>query len=105
MDLIAALTLAFLTGLTVAGLAGSTMELVFRQRLRLSAPFVQRERILLSLAATAVAGPFMLANEALASFRARRIGAAALAISMAVSFVWVLATGIVVAEVALGAIG
>lgn len=105
MDEIAAFALAFLTGLTVAGLSGSAMELACGQRLSLSAPFVTHRRIVRSLAASAAAGPLMLANEALDAFHAGRIGRAGFGASLVASGVWMLATGIVVAELGLAARG
>lgn len=105
MDAVTTFALAFLTGLTVAGLSGSAMELLWSRRLSLQAPFVQQGHLLRSLAASAAAGSFMLANDALGAFRAGRIGWAALGVSLSISGVWVLATGIVVAELALGLTG
>ena len=57
---------AFLAGLTFAGLAGSTLELLFRRPVTLGMPFVSQDRILRSLGFTLLAGPLMLVNEALA---------------------------------------
>ncbi|MDP3898142.1 MAG: hypothetical protein Q8Q62_15850 [Mesorhizobium sp.] len=105
MEVFTALALAFSTGLTVAGLSGAAMELIWSRRLSLQAPFVAPGHLLRSLAASAAAGSFMLANDALGAFHAGRIGWAGLSISLAISGVWVLATGIVVAEFALGLTG
>jgi len=100
MNLVAALALAFLTGLTVAGLSGSMMELVSRTRLSLAPPFLRRERVLLSLCASAAAGPFMLLNDTLSARRDGRIGACMFSFAASICFLWVLATGIVIAELA-----
>jgi len=100
MDAIGLFGFAFLAGLTIAGLTGSAMELAAGTRLRLGAPFLDRRRIVLSMCASLAAGPFMLVNDALLARDERRIGGAALAVSLAVAMLWVMATGVVASELA-----
>lgn len=91
---------AFLSGLTLCGLLGTAMEIVAGHRLLFAEPFVSRRRVLLSLAAAAAAGPFMLGNEALAAWRAGSISAVLLVACVLMSAVWSLATGVVVLDLA-----
>ena len=94
------MSFAFLAGLTLAGLAGSIMELATGRRLSFGEPFVSPRRVMRSLGSAAAAGPFMLLNDAL---RAWRGGAAStmVMISCALSSVgWLLAIGIVALDLA-----
>ena len=101
MDLLWAFSFAFVVGLTVAGFAGSVLEIAAGVQLRLAPPFVDRRRIALSLAASLAAGPFMLVNDALEAQRRGRIGRLALLVCIAVGAVWALATGILATELAI----
>lgn len=105
MDLLWAFAFALAVGLTIAGFAGSIMEIAAGARLRLAPPFVDRRRIVLSLAASAAAGPFMLVNDALDARAARRIGTPAFALLIAIAIGWTMATGIVATELAILAAG
>lgn len=105
MDMLWALAFALAVGLTIAGFAGSVMEIAAGARLRLAPPFIDRRRIALSLAASLAAGPFMLVNDALAARAARRIGVPSLAVYVAIALGWTLATGIVATELAILASG
>lgn len=105
MDMLWALAFALAVGLTVAGFAGSVMEIAAGARLCLAPPFVDRRRIALSLAASFAAGPYMLVNDALDARAARRIGLPALAACVAIALGWALATGIVATELAILAAG
>lgn len=97
----AALTMfAFPVGLTVCGLAGSAMELAAGRRLAFVEPYVSPRHVVRSLAATAFAGPFMLANDALEARRERRISALALASCAFTAVLWTQALGIVTVAVA-----
>ena len=89
----------FLCGLVAGGLLGAWLELRCGRRLAFAEPFISRDRLLRSIAATALTGPFMLLNEALDAFRARRVGVTTVASSVALSLTWVFLTGIVVADV------
>ena len=91
---------AFLAGLTFAGLAGSTLELLFRRPVTLGMPFVSQDRILRSLGFTLLAGPLMLVNEALAAWRIGRIGLPLLALCTGAACMWVCAAGILILELA-----
>lgn len=97
----AALAYALAVGLTFCGLAGSAIELASGRRLRLGPPFVSRGRPGRSLALTLAAGPFMLANEAIAARRAGLIGRPAFILCAAGAAVWAAATGVAVVELAL----
>jgi hypothetical protein len=88
MDESAQLLFAFLVGLTLAGLSGSAMELAFGRPVSLRMPFVSSERVLRSIGATLLAGPFMLANEALISWRGARIGLPSLVIFILITCLW-----------------
>lgn len=98
------LAFAFLVGMTVCGLSGTLLELVASRPVRFGEPFLSRRRPLLSLATTALAGPLMLANDALSAFRANRISLAGLASSALVAMAWALATGVIVLDVAAWAV-
>lgn len=91
---------AFLAGLTFAGLAGSALELLFRRPVSLGMPFVSPDRILRSLGITLLAGPLMLANEALAAWRLGRIGLPMLAVCTVGACLWACAAGILILELA-----
>ncbi len=96
---------AFAVGLTACGLAGSAMELISGRRLAFAEPYVSPAFILRSLAATACAGPFMLANEALAARREGRIGTMALLSCGCTAITWALALGVVLLAIASWAVG
>ncbi|MBN9221625.1 MAG: hypothetical protein J0I79_27090 [Mesorhizobium sp.] len=95
---------AFVVGLTVCGITGSTMELVSGRKIAFAEPYVSASHVLRSLAATACAGPFMLVNDALDARRERRISTLALLSCGCTAMAWSLALGIVVLAVASGAI-
>jgi hypothetical protein len=95
MGSVVLIAFAFLVGLTVCGLAGSAMELACGRRLAFVEPYVSPAHVLRSLAATALAGPFMLFNDALAARRAGRISWPALASCGCTALMWTLALGIV----------
>ena len=95
---------AFLTGLTICGLAGTVMEIVAGRRLSFAEPFVSSERALRSLASAAAAGPFMLASDALDAWRRGDVSAV-VALSCAITAaIWALATGIVALDLAARAV-
>ncbi|WP_246688621.1 MULTISPECIES: DUF6949 family protein [unclassified Mesorhizobium] len=96
---------AFAVGLTACGLAGSAMELICGRRLAFAEPYVSPAFVLRSLGATACAGPFMLANEALAARREGRIGLLALLSCGCTAVAWSLALGIVLVAIASWATG
>ncbi|TPM41732.1 hypothetical protein [Mesorhizobium sp. B2-3-4] len=94
------LVFAFVVGLTVCGLTGSTMELISGRRVAFAEPYVSPAHVLRSLAATAGAGPFMLVNEALDARREGRISTVALLSCGCTAIAWSLALGIVVLAIA-----
>ena len=91
---------AFTAGLTVAGLASSALELVFRRPISLGMPFVSPDRVLRSLGITLLAGPLLLANEVLGTWRIRRIGLPILGASVGTACLWAWAAGILIRELA-----
>ncbi|MER8631722.1 hypothetical protein NKH55_18380 [Mesorhizobium opportunistum] len=91
---------AFVVGLTVCGLIGSTMELVSGRKVAFAEPHVSPSHVLRSLAATAGAGPFMLINDALDARRQNRISTVALLSCGCTAIAWSLALGIVVLAIA-----
>ena len=100
MQAVELICFAFLTGLTLCGLAGSTMELVAGRRLSFADPFVSSGHVLRSLAAAAAAGPFMLANDALDAWRRGDVSALVLIFCTLTSAGWALATGVVAIDLA-----
>jgi hypothetical protein len=100
MGVIEPIAFAFLIGLTVCGLAGSAMELASGRRLAFIEPYVTPSHILRSLGTTAVAGPFMLCNDALLAYRENRVSAMALVSCACTALVWFLASGIVLIAIA-----
>ncbi|MET0599864.1 MAG: hypothetical protein ABWZ57_18575 [Mesorhizobium sp.] len=92
--------LAFASGLTLSGLSGSILELATGCRLSLSPPFVRPERLAQTLWRTALAGPFMLANEALACRRSGRMGDLPTAAAMLACGIWALAQGVILVSLA-----
>lgn len=101
MDTLWAFGFAFVVGLTICGLAGTLMELVSGTRLRMTEPFVSRQRPGLSLVASAAAGPYMMLNDALAARRDGRIGVRGVAAALATATIWTLSTGILATELAI----
>lgn len=90
----------FLSGLVAGGLLGVLLEMWSGRRLAFAEPFLTLRRPLRSLLMTAFAGPFMLFNEALEAFRARRVGWTTVGSSAALSMTWAFLTGIVVVDLA-----
>ncbi|WP_127597307.1 DUF6949 family protein [Nitratireductor alexandrii] len=100
MALIATVAFVFGCGLTLAGLAGSLMEVWAGRRLGLRDPFVSPHHLARSLCLTALAGPFMLVNEVLCAVGEGRRQAGAAVAGTALAAIWVAATGTIVAELA-----
>ena len=92
-------------GLTVFGLAGSLVEIACGQRLTLNEPLVSRTRPLRSLGLTSLAGPFMLANDAVEARRQGRIGRPVLFACLAIAASWSFAAGVLVVALAMRATG
>ncbi|MFN3548479.1 MAG: DUF6949 family protein [Mesorhizobium sp.] len=90
----------FVSGLVAGGVAGVLLEIWSGRRLAFCEPFVTLRHPVRSLALAALAGPFMLFNEALDAFRARRAGWTTVGSSAALSLTWTFLTGIVVVDVA-----
>lgn len=97
----AMLAYALAVGLTLAGLAGTMIEMATGRRLGFRPPFVTRARVGLSLALAFAVGPFMLANEAIATYRTGGIRPVALALWAVVALVWSTAAGVLFLELVL----
>ena len=93
MHPLASIAFAFLTGLTACGLAGTAMELVCGRRLAFAEPYIAADHPVRSLVAAAIAGPFMLINDALSARRAGRISRLGLLSCFYTSVLWILALG------------
>ena len=91
---------ALFTGITVCGVAGSILEMIAAQPLSFTEPFVSRDHVGWSLTATLLAGPMMLANDAVNARRAGRISTAVLGSCGCTALVWSLAIGVVSLELA-----
>lgn len=91
---------AFVTGVTLAGLSASLMQIATGRAVGFIEPFVSSRMIARSLLAALAAGPMMLGNDALNARREGRVGLGALSVACAVAVLWASATGIVVLEVA-----
>jgi hypothetical protein len=102
METVALVASVFLVGLTVSGLAGAAMEAGSGERLMFRAPYVRGDRLLLSIGATGLAGPFMIVNEALAFGQDLSGSAARIAAALAVAAVWIFALGLVALAVLRG---
>ena len=100
MTFLQAVCFAFATGLTLSGIASSLMQLLTDRPLSFSEPYVSSRHLLRSLASTASAGPFMLGNEALESWRRGRLSWLALASCLMTSFAWALSIGILAIDLA-----
>lgn len=97
------LQLAFgilLAGLIASGTAATLFELAARAELRFRKPFVSREHPARSFFVTALAGPFMLGNDALEAHRGGVISTAALGCCGAAAALWAFAWGAVVLALA-----
>jgi hypothetical protein len=95
MPLLLPVAFAFLTGLTACGLIGTVLELACGRRLAFVEPYVSSDHVVRSLAAAALAGPFMLVNDAMAARRERRISLPGLLSCLSTAMLWALALGVV----------
>lgn len=96
MDGLALVAFAFLAGLTACGLAGTVMEAVAGVRLSLGEPFVSSASLCRSAVLVLLAGPYMVANEAIIANRRRHIGAEALVGIIAFCCIWLFAAGVLI---------
>ncbi len=94
------ISFVFSCGLVFSGLGGAVLEMWAGRRLAFADPFVSRSHVWRSLWMTALSGPFMLVNEALAALKERHIGVPSVISCVALSATWVFMTGIVVLDVA-----
>lgn len=101
MQQAALLAYALAVGLAFCGLAGTVIEIATGRRLGLRPPFVTPGRLGRSLALTLAAGPFMLANEAIAAYRTGLFPRSAVMLWAAVALAWSTAVGVLVVEFAL----
>ncbi len=94
------LAFALFTGITLSGIAGSVLEMIAESPLSFAEPFVSRRHIGWSMTATVLAGPMMLANDAMNARRSGAISLAMLGSCAGTALVWALAMGIVALELA-----
>lgn len=92
---------ALAVGLTLAGLAATVMELVIGRRVGFRPPFVTSDSFGRSLALTVLAGPAMIANEAIAARREGVIEWPVFGICLVIAVAWCTATGILFVDLAL----
>lgn len=91
---------AFLAGLTLAGIVATIVEIVTEAPVCFAEPHLSPRRIARSVALTAIAGPFMLGNEALAAYDRGTINKARLSVYMMVAGAWALALGVLTVSLA-----
>jgi hypothetical protein len=96
MDALALAAFVFLAGLTASGLAGTAIETIVGKRLSLGEPFVSEENVSRSLVLVLLAGPYMVANDAMRANRERRIGAVGLAAIVMFCGAWLFAAGVII---------
>ncbi len=89
---------AFVTGLTVTGLASALIELRMRCRVSFSEPVFALHRPMQSMALSVVAGPVMLFNDAMEARSVRRIGTGMMLSCFVTCGFWAFAIGIVSLE-------
>lgn len=95
IQLVGSLFFALAAGLAAGGLAATAAQMLTGLAPGFFPPYVRRSRFLTSLATTALIGPYMLFNEALAAHAEERIAAPALVTSALFALGWALASGIV----------
>jgi hypothetical protein len=96
MDALALAAFVFLAGLTASGLAGTMIEMMAGARLSLGEPFVSQASVGRSLVLVLLAGPYMVANDAIRANREKRISASGMAGIFAVCGAWLFATGVLI---------
>ena len=96
MDALALAAMVFLAGLTTSGLAGTAIEMIAGKRLSLGKPFVSEDNVSRSLVLVLLAGPYMVANDAIRANQERRIGIAGLAGIFAFCCAWLFSTGVLI---------
>jgi hypothetical protein len=97
MELLAA---AFIAGTALSAAAGTFAETIFGTTARLDRPFVDSDRILMSLARVLLAGPYFLVGEAAEAHEEGRCGFVTWALSILCAAGWCLCLGIVALEMA-----
>ena len=97
MELLAA---AFIAGTALSAAAGTFSETIFGSAARLDRPFVDSDRILVSLVRMLFAGPYFLVGEAAEARQEGRCGFATWASAILFAAGWCLCLGIVALELA-----
>ena len=87
------LAFALMSGITLSGLTGTLMELATGKPVSFSEPYLSSRRMVRSFLAAALAGPMMLANDALNARRANTISRGYFAFCAGTSIVWAGALG------------
>ncbi len=95
ISVVSFLGFALASGLAAGGIVATAAQMLTGQAPCFEPPFVRPSRIVRSLAVTALLGPYMLFNEALAARQERRIPPAIVVTSAALSLGWALASGVV----------
>lgn len=95
MIFISSALIALAAGLAAGGMGASIAQEITGRAPRFAPPYVRGDKILVSLAITALLGPYMLFNEALSARRDGRIGDVIVATSAALALGWALAGGVV----------
>lgn len=84
---------ALMCGITLSGIAGSLLELATGKPPSFSEPYLSSRRLVRSFLAAALAGPVMLANDALAARRSGDISRIYFAFCAGTSLTWAAALG------------
>jgi hypothetical protein len=95
ISVVSFLGFALASGLAAGGIVATAAQMLTGQAPCFEPPFVRPSRIVRSLAVTALLGPYMLFNEALAAWEEQRIPPIVVATSGALSLGWALASGVV----------
>lgn len=86
---------ALAAGLAAGGFSATVAQEITGVAPAFVPPYVRRSRLATSLATTALLGPYMLFNEALAAHAENRVSGQIVVTSAAVALGWALAAGIV----------
>jgi hypothetical protein len=89
---------AFVAGTSLSAVAGNLVEAKTQLRARLDRPFVDSDKIVLSLLRVLFAGPYLLVGEAEVAKEEGRAGLAVWSASILFAGLWCLASGILCLE-------
>lgn len=104
MNIVAQLAFTYVAGLVIGGIVASLLELASGDQPSFAAPFFSRDHLGRFVLAVLVAGPFMLANDALQARRGGGLATGGLTCVLATASIWAWSIGMaavgVVADVA-----